>query len=487
MLIQDKTAATGVALPGGPYLAVAKLRITSTKHRATDRAARLPTYPRPQRIAWLVVLTGATLLTPALRLRPYPEPNAELLALAGDLRAAEVSRAAEYFRPAPEAFAFNPNTVTDDELQRLGLSKKQAASWLKFRGGRTNAFRKPADIGKLFVLSDDDKARLIPLAYVTEGAAKGAGPRVRGFAFDPDVVTPADLRRLGLSEKQARAFVRYRESARYGRMFRKPEDIRKIRTLSDAQKDHLVAYAVIAPEPKKEVLPRQRFAFDPNTVTEDSLVLLGFPRWQVASFGKYRGGRTGTFRRPTDLRRVGALDSALVEELIPYVTIAPITSPAPAAPPAEPSADTAPSTYGFVPKAPPPAPASFNVNAGNVTAWRTLPGIGKYRAGRIVEHRNKYGGFYTLEQLAATPDLPDSTFRQILPYLTVGPVFRKLPVNRATFDELRAHPNIKRSLANVIVKNREKFGRFDGPEDLRRIRLITKENFPTILPYLSFE
>lgn len=439
-------------------------------------------YPRSQRIAWLVALAVVTGLTLLSSLWPGPDLNNDLLSLAGSIRNAEVKLAAENYRPPPENFAFDPNVVTGTELQRLGLSEKQSASWLKFRGTRTNAFRKPEDIGKLFVLSDDDKARLIPLAFIAE-QGKGARPQVRGFAFDPNTVSTPELRLLGLSEKQAVAFVRYRGSARYGRMFRKPEDIRRVRTMSDAQKDHLVAYAVIPPEKKTEPLPRQRFAFDPNTVTEDSLVLLGFPRWQATSIGKYRGDRTGTFRRPTDLRRVGALDSALVEEVIPLIILAPLPDTGPATAPT----NAALSTNAFTPKAPPPAPASFNVNAGNVTTWKQLPGIGEYRAGRIVQHRNKYGGFYTFDQLAATPDLPDSTFRQILPYLRIGPVFRRIAINRASFDELRAHPNIPRSLANVIVKNREKIGRFSGPEDLRRIRLITEENLPTILPYLSFE
>jgi len=52
---------------------------------------------------------------------------------------------------------------------------------------------------------------------------------------------------------------------------------------------------------------------------------------------------------------------------------------------------------------------------------------------------------------------------------------------------LKRHPYINRNLANSIVKNREKFGRFNGPEDLRRLRLITDKNLPTLLPYFSFE
>lgn len=434
-------------------------------------------YPRSQRIALLFLFGTVTLITLATTLLPGADLSDAVSKAARVIRTTEARAAAANFRPPPESFQFDPNVVTSEELQRLGLSEKQAASWLKFRGSRTNAFRQPEDIGKLFVLSDDDKARLIPLAFVAEQGANRARPQVESFVFDPNTVSAAELRRLGLSEKQATAFVRYRGSAKYGRMFRKPEDIRRVRTMSDQQKDHLISLAKIPPEEEKTIT-KLRFPFDPNTVSEDSLVLLGFPRWQARSFSKYRGDRTATFRRPTDLRRVGALDSVLVEEVIPLIVLAPLPSTAPA---------DAPNTYNFEPKAAAPDLASFDVNTGNLSAWKRLPGVGEFRAKRIVRHRNKYGGFYTLDQLAATPDLPDSTFQRILPYLRIGPVFRQIAINRASFDELKAHPNISRSLANVIVKNREKFGRFTGPEDLRRIRLITDENLPTILPYLSFE
>lgn len=436
---------------------------------------RYGSYPRAQRIALLVLLTAVVAVTVLSARLPINEPGDEIRTAAGRIRAEQARMEAENYRPPPETFAFDPNVVTEAELLRLGLSEKQAASWLKFRGGRTNAFRQAEDIGKLFILSDEEKARLIALAFVAEQEQKGARPQVQGFVFDPNTVSAQDLQRLGLSAKQSSAFIRYRDKSKYGRTFRKPEDILRLKTLSDEQKAHLVAYAAIPPEEEKPAI-KQRFPFDPNTISADSLSLLGFPAWQAKSFVKYRGDRTNTFRKPEDLRRVGALDSALVEEVIALVNIAPPTYSAPAA---------APLAYSAKPEA--PAPASFNVNAGNLSAWQSLPGIGEYRASRIIRYRNQFGGFYSLDQLRATPDLPDSVFQQILPYLTVGPVFRKVAINRASFEDLKRHPYINRNLANVIVKNREKFGPFANVEDLNRIRLITDKNRPTIVPYLSFE
>lgn len=60
-----------------------------------------------------------------------------------------------------ESFRFNPNTVSKDDLQRLGFSEKQAQSIINYRekGGR---FRRKSDFAKSFVVSDSVYRRLEP-------------------------------------------------------------------------------------------------------------------------------------------------------------------------------------------------------------------------------------------------------------------------------------------------------------------------------------
>ena len=60
-----------------------------------------------------------------------------------------------------ENFRFNPNTVSVEDLQRLGFSLKQAQSIDNYRlkGGR---FRRPSDFAKSFVVSDSVFQRLKP-------------------------------------------------------------------------------------------------------------------------------------------------------------------------------------------------------------------------------------------------------------------------------------------------------------------------------------
>ena len=60
-----------------------------------------------------------------------------------------------------ESFRFNPNTVSIEDLQRLGFSEKQAQAIDNYRqkGGR---FRRPGDFAKSYVVADSVYARLEP-------------------------------------------------------------------------------------------------------------------------------------------------------------------------------------------------------------------------------------------------------------------------------------------------------------------------------------
>ena len=70
-------------------------------------------------------------------------------------------RAVRAERRRIESFRFNPNTVSVEDLQRLGFSEKQAQSIENYRqkGGR---FRRPSDFAKSYVVADSVYERLAP-------------------------------------------------------------------------------------------------------------------------------------------------------------------------------------------------------------------------------------------------------------------------------------------------------------------------------------
>ena len=76
----------------------------------------------------------------------------------------EVERLREQTRRV-ESFPFNPNTVSVEELRRLGFSAKQAQAIENYRqkGGR---FHRPADFAKSFVVADSVYRRLAPYIHI---------------------------------------------------------------------------------------------------------------------------------------------------------------------------------------------------------------------------------------------------------------------------------------------------------------------------------
>ena len=75
------------------------------------------------------------------------------------------------------------------------------------------------------------------------------------------------------------------------------------------------------------------------------------------------------------------------------------------------------------PRTPPAAKASasglVNLNTASVTQLETLPGIGKSTAERILEYREKSGGFKKIEDLMNVRGIGEKNFLKLKPLVTV--------------------------------------------------------------------
>ena len=76
-----------------------------------------------------------------------------------------------------------------------------------------------------------------------------------------------------------------------------------------------------------------------------------------------------------------------------------------------------------------PAPAStsqstsspLNLNTASVTQLESLPGVGARTAERIVEYRQKNGGFKKVEELMNVQGVGEKSFLKLKPLITVVP------------------------------------------------------------------
>lgn len=68
------------------------------------------------------------------------------------------------------------------------------------------------------------------------------------------------------------------------------------------------------------------------------------------------------------------------------------------------------------------APAIVNLNSATAAQIATLPGIGEKAAQRIIEYREKNGGFKKIEELMNVKGIGEKSFLKLKPLITVGEV-----------------------------------------------------------------
>ena len=222
------------------------------------------------------------------------------------------------------------------------------------------------------------------------------------------------------------------------------------------------------------------FYFDPNNLPTEGWQRLGIRDKTIQTIQNYLS-KGGKFKKPEDLQRVYGLHQDEYERISPYIKI-------------EETIDTKNSENQNSKSEDSARPLSTNtsrysvidINLADTIAFISLPGIGSKLAARIVNFRDKLGGFYSVDQVGETYGLPDSTFQKIKQYLKLeNKSVKKININTSTVDELKVHPYIKYSLANPIVAYRNEHGPFTKVEDLKKVMVVTEEIFKRVAPYLT--
>ena len=201
---------------------------------------------------------------------------------------------------------FDPNTVDYDGLRRLGLSKHEAVSLLKYRAAG-KIFRIPEDVTLCYGISDSIYRRLAP--YIRIGRKYAIAPRqyrtgrvvpepMPPTRFRIDTVGARYLRAIGaLSKRQAEAFIRWRDLSGIYDM----EELRACYVVSDSVAAALEPYIIF---PERGAAPVD----EPVEInTADSATLrgvVGIGARTVVSIMNYRA-RLGGFVRIVRRRNFG--------------------------------------------------------------------------------------------------------------------------------------------------------------------------------------
>lgn len=226
-------------------------------------------------------------------------------------------------KPPAELFSFDPNSATDSDLQRLGLSPRTIKSILNYRA-KGGQFRKKEDLEKIYTLDPEDYARISPFATFPEilaGAEKSyagnhAGTRSEKLIAHGSVdINRASLEAWmtlpGIGEIRARQLVNYREKLGG---FRSMEQIREMTGLPDSVFQGIRPFlGLSAPEIKKINL---------NTASVADLDAHPYiSKRQAELIVAYREHH-GAFASPEDIARMRAFsDQAWLAKVKPYLGV----------------------------------------------------------------------------------------------------------------------------------------------------------------------
>ncbi len=151
----------------------------------------------------------------------------------------------------------------------------------------------------------------------------------------------------------------------------------------------------------------ESFRFNPNTVSVDDLMRLGFSEKQAAAIDSYRQ-KGGKFRRPADFAKSYVVADSVYERLKPFIDI---------------------------PK--------LDINKADSAAFDGLPGIGPYYAAKMVEYRGRLGGYSFKEQLLDIWNFGQERYDGLSDLIVCSRPSKPFRLWQMPEDSLRMHPYIR--------------------------------------------
>lgn len=197
----------------------------------------------------------------------------------------------------------------------------------------------------------------------------------------------------------------------------------------------------------------ESFPFDPNTVTREDLQRLGLSARQAESIENYRS-KGGRFRSKTDFQKMYVVSDTLFARLEPYIDI---------------------------PK--------LELNGADSAALVSLRGIGPYYARKILDYRDRLGGFWRKEQLLEIEGFDADRYAGCADEVTVDDrKIRKIDLWHASDTLLARHPYLGPKGARSIVRYRELYDstRWSLP-DLAAERVLSQDIIEKLEKYIVFQ
>lgn len=128
-----------------------------------------------------------------------------------------------------------------------------------------------------------------------------------------------------------------------------------------------------------------------------------------------------------------------------------------------------------------------DINTATAETLQEIYGIGPALSQRILDDRDKWGGYVHMDQLQFVYGLSDAVITALMQQFAVvkSPSVVRIDLNQATVDDLKNLPYLNYYLAREIVKFRSLHGDFVNKEQLKEIEKFPLDKIHIISLYLE--
>jgi DNA uptake protein ComE-like DNA-binding protein len=265
-------------------------------------------------------------------------------------------------------------------------------------------------------------------------------------------------------------------------------------------------------------VPKKAFPFNPNTTSLDSLLQLPIPKSIAERIDKYRR-KGGNYKSKSDLQKIYGINEHWdkIKEFVQIPNIKPKAKKeklnliaedriSPAEQKSNSRKDTTIKSeirieqLILTPKAKdsvftksysnPPIlrdEERIEINNANEYNIQLVYGIGEYYARKIMEYKEKTGGFHTLD-LLYNMGIKEELVEKIISQLTCDPShIKKQNINHIPYENLALIPEVGYKKATIMHRYIRNHFPLTDPEDLKKIGIFKDYQIEILLHYLSFE
>lgn len=217
------------------------------------------------------------------------------------------------------------------------------------------------------------------------------------------------------------------------------------------------------------------FVFDPNSVSFDQLLQLGFKEKAAKTFLKFRE-KGFVFKEKKDLQKVYGISDNFFAQLEPYILIESKAV-------SEDKAQAKEETKNLV-QTKTQTKEKVELNSADSLTLIELNGIGPAFAKRILKYRSILGGYISIQQLKEVYGFNDESFEKVKNAFKIdASLVKKIDVNKDDFKTINKHPYLSYELTKTIFEWRKK-------ASITAINLKDIINddsvYNKLLPYLQF-